>query len=518
MSIKKSFAVNYLKIYFWQGLSILLGFLSMFIVTPFLSGDRSVFGIYSVCISVSIFLAYADLGFLGSGQKYAAEEYARGNLEEERRIVGFSGFILLVFVLVCSAVFFYLSYFPSILITNLSSDEKKIASSLLFVLAFFAPVTVLQRITQMIYSIRIEDFIYQRISICGNIVRIISTFYFFRQGHYDIVAYFTFIQITNIIVVVIMLILANRRYAYSILNLFKSIRFDVKIFTKTKSLAFSSLFLTFSWILYYECDNFVIGKLLGPEKIAIYAMGFTLMSFLRSILGTLFMPFSSRFNQYCGVNDIDGLKKSFSQVISFTLPLVVLFISTILILLKPLIFTWVGAQYASSVSVAWFLVACNLFAFISYPCGLLLSAQLRIKTLYVMGAILPFVYWMGVIFTYSWLGLESFAIFKFIAFSLSALLYLIITLKYLGFSIWKFLEYFIFRNIPSFVILCSVLFYVRDFLPLYKTKIGLLQVVSLGGVTCISCMVLSFFMNSDARNVFASLKLKKKSKDELEKN
>lgn len=74
---------NYLLIYFWQSLSILLGFLSLFVVVPYLSSDKILFGIYSVCTSLTIFFSYADLGFVSAGVKYAAEYFIQGNKEKE---------------------------------------------------------------------------------------------------------------------------------------------------------------------------------------------------------------------------------------------------------------------------------------------------------------------------------------------------------------------------------------------------------------------------------------------------
>ena len=69
----------------------------MFIVIPYLTSEPEIYGIYTVCISVSIFLAYADLGFLSAGQKYAAEYFAKGKRQEEIKVIGFTTFILLVF-------------------------------------------------------------------------------------------------------------------------------------------------------------------------------------------------------------------------------------------------------------------------------------------------------------------------------------------------------------------------------------------------------------------------------------
>ena len=92
-------ANNYLKIYLWRVLSVVSGFLSLVIVTPHLSTQQELFGIYAFCITFSLYLSYADIGFLSSGQKFAGEEYAKGNQVEEVGIAGFSLFLLLLLFL-----------------------------------------------------------------------------------------------------------------------------------------------------------------------------------------------------------------------------------------------------------------------------------------------------------------------------------------------------------------------------------------------------------------------------------
>ena len=189
--MQESYTKNYLKIYFLQILAIVLGFMSLFVVVPFLSEDKTTFGIYSVCISITIFLSYADLGFLGAGMKYAAESFSKNEREEEIKIVGFTHFVLLIFVILISSVFLYLSFNPDILIKDIVTDnDKYTASSLLLILAVFSPTIVFQRVLQMIYSIRLKEFILQKINIIGNVFKISSVFYFFGDGKYEIVHYF----------------------------------------------------------------------------------------------------------------------------------------------------------------------------------------------------------------------------------------------------------------------------------------------------------------------------------------
>ena len=66
---------KYLLIYLAQGTSMLLGMLSLFIVTPFITSNKEVYGVYAICVSLTIFFSYADIGFLGAAQKFSAESY-----------------------------------------------------------------------------------------------------------------------------------------------------------------------------------------------------------------------------------------------------------------------------------------------------------------------------------------------------------------------------------------------------------------------------------------------------------
>lgn len=109
---------KYLKTYVLQGIAVVLGFVSMFVVTPFISSDVVVFGVYSVCISLSIFFSYADLGIGSAGQKFAAEYFKLGKKDKEIGILGFVLFTYLVFMGLISLAILFLAIDPDILILN----------------------------------------------------------------------------------------------------------------------------------------------------------------------------------------------------------------------------------------------------------------------------------------------------------------------------------------------------------------------------------------------------------------
>ena len=503
---QNSYTFNYLKIYFWQGISIVLNLLSMFIVIPSLTENPSIYGIYIVCISANIFLTYADIGFAGAGYKYAAESFARKNLEEEIEIVGFIGFILLLFVILFALAITSIAFNPRILINNLNdTSEIKIASKLLFILALFSPTIIFQRILEIIYGIRLEQFIHQRFLIVANIIKILSVFYFFRGYRYDIVGYFLFFQLINLIANLISMLIANIRYKYDIITFFKAFKFSRQVFLKTKALAFGSFFITIMWILYYELDTFAIAKVMGAENVAIYAIGFTILSFLRGLFGVIYNPFLARFNHFIGVNDIEGLRKLYKNIIILTLPLVILPIVSLALLMEPLVHSWVGSHYEKSVLIAQLLIFSFIYGFISYPASFLIIAQERIRILYLTSIISPFIYWTGIFLTVHYLGLTSFALFKLIAMSISGVFYFYITFIFLDISPGDFLKKILAPAAPPIIFLIILLSYLNHFLPVEKNAINMLIVVSTGGLGSAVAWILYYLCSAPLRNYTQTL-------------
>jgi len=81
------FSKKLIKLYIFRLIGILTAILSYTIVIPKLSSNVQAYGIYTVVVSLLLLLQYADLGFLGAGQKYAAEAFARDDRKEEIEIL-----------------------------------------------------------------------------------------------------------------------------------------------------------------------------------------------------------------------------------------------------------------------------------------------------------------------------------------------------------------------------------------------------------------------------------------------
>ena len=463
--MKTTYTKGYLSIYGWQILSIILGLLSVFIVVPFLSSNKILYGIYSICISLTLFYNYADVGFISAGQKYAAEFYARGDSEGEVSIVSFTAFILFIFLGLVSVLFFLIGLHPNWVIVDLQTyQDAHIASLLIFILAFSFPTYTCQRILILIYAIRLEDYKFQRIVIIGNVLRILSALYFFSNGRYMLVEYFLLYQIIGCLVVFYGICDVQERYEYSWKEFRRSFRFSRVIFNKVKRISFVSLALTIGWVLYYEIDQLAISRLWGAKQVAIYAIALAVLTMFRTFLGALYAPFTSRFNHFIGMGDIAGLNSFYKHIVIILFPLVTLPIIIVGMLARAFVVSWVGNGYDSSIFLVEIIVFANILAFSSYPSNPYLVSREKVKYLYILTVLSPFVFWLGILFTVNAYGIVAFAFWKVFAMTLSGICSYILVCRVMRESMWKLL-FKLFRNYGIPLCLCILLcLFARNFM------------------------------------------------------
>ena len=393
----KTYFSNFIQTYSWQSLSVFLNLISMVVVIPLLTSNPVIYGIYSICISMAIYLNYADIGFITACYKYAGESYIKEKYDLELKLYGFASFIMFLFVSLIVVIFIYFSINPSQLIKDLSSQSNiNIASKLLFIQAIFSYNIVLQRFYYGILSVRIEQFVFDRINILGSFCKIISIFYFFNGTKYDIVGFFLFTKIVELVVTSICALIVNKKYNISFISFIKVFKFNREIFLMTKKLALGSLFATAMWIIYYELDLIVIGKLLGPLEASYFAAALIAVKFFRTFASIIYGPFAHRYNHYYGGNDLDGLKKLVLDVIKLSMPLVVL--SSIIVILYGdiIILTWLGEEYIKSTFLLRLLTFNFLLSFIIIPSSNILLVTEKIMKIYLINVALAISYWLGI--------------------------------------------------------------------------------------------------------------------------
>ena len=460
--INKTYFSNFLQTYSWQSISVFLNLISMVVVIPLLTSNPVIYGIYSICISMAIYLNYADIGFITACYKYAGESYINKKYDLELKLYGFASFVMFLFVSFIVFFFIYFSINPSLLIKDIGNQINiDIASKLLLIQAIFSYNIVLQRFYYGILSIRIEQFIFDRINILGSFFKIISIFYFFNETKYDIVGYFLFTKIVELLVIVVSAVIVREKYNISFISFIKVFKFNKEIFVMTKKLALGSLFATVMWIIYYELDLIVIGKLLGPLEASYFAAALIAVKFFRTFASIIYGPFLHRYNHYSGDNDFDGLKNLVFDVIKLSMPLIVLSAIVVILYGDIIILTWLGEEYVKSSFLLRLLTFNFLMSFIIIPSSNILIVTEKIKKIYLINLALAISYWLGIFLLINEIGVDSFAVSKLLSGLISVFFYLVFLLKYLNISFLTFLKQTIFKlTLPIiFLLLTRILFY-----------------------------------------------------------
>lgn len=497
---------NYLKTYLWSGLSLVLNFVSMFIVAPLTTTMPEAYGVYSLCISFGIFLRYADLGFIDAGRKYAAEAFAVRNHELEKKYIGTSVFIYSAMTIVLFLLALFFSRYPEFLIKDIEkSPYYNLSHQFLLILALTFPLSIIQKFCSLIYVIRIEEYKIQRFQILGSIIKISSVPLYYFNNRYDIVGYYLFCEIINFIVSLIILSW-SKGVGYGFRELVKCLRIDKAILKEITPLALSGFTAVLSWIAYYELDSIGISVLLGANAVAIYTVAKSLQTFVRSLVGIVFSPYPARINYFIGQKDFNGLKKFYYQLCE-TFSIIIIPIVTIVLFAKPLVFSWVGVEYEDSCFILQLLVMTFIIHHITSQANTVVYGLNKVNDILKLAVIQPFFFWIGVFATYKIWGINSFAIFKLVACLVTGAYYCFLVRKYLGYKIkelyWNLL-------LKPFLFICTTCFFYWFFVcqlvdNVSKSHKDLIQVGLVMTGACFVAFIVDLFINKPLKRELCSI-------------
>jgi len=478
------YTLAYLKNYFWQGIAFVLGFLSMFIVSPKLTSVPSVYGIYCVCISLTLFISYSDFGFLTAGAKFASEAFAQNERNKEYEIIGFTAFVQIFATFLFMCAVFIIAIHPQFIVKGLQKgNDYAICQKLLLILAFSAPLISAQRILQLAFSIRVLDFVIKRLNIAASLLTILSSLYFFSAKKYDIVGFYLSIQIFNLLVILFSVLAMKSRLGYDFLLFVKNIRLNKAIFNRQKHFAITSFAGSILWFFYFEIDLLVVGKLFGAVTAAQFGAAGVLVNFFRNVNAIIFAPFSARLNHFKGLNDLIGMRQFALKVMQVSFPLTFFPVLVIELFLRPFIINWVGPQYNEAINLARILLVMYVFINIQNTMGILLSALEKLRETNYLSIFNCLFYWTMILSGMHLAGVYVFAYAKVITILLSVIFYLYMANKLLGLKIKEiFTSVWMHALIPITICSIGIIYCVRFFPIVGKNKMVLSEIILTSGL------------------------------------
>ncbi len=361
----KKFTKNFLKIYFWQFFSICISILSSLIVIPKLTSDKITYGIYSTCTSLLLYIFYLDFGFLSSSSKYANDFFVKKNKKKEIEVEAFGIFIFNIFLLIFFLIILFFLYNPNIFIKNLNSSSIFITKKILKITLFSIFISIFYKFINLILEIRLENYIFFKFYSIGNLIKLLSSFYFFKNSKNDIIGYYTFYTGIDFLVYIICLIIIKIKYKYDYLLFLKSFHFSKKWFKVLKSLSFPGFLNLILNLITFEMSSFFIIKFFGIICASYYNASIVIYKFIFQLTSMLTLPIFHRMNYFYAKKDFENIKIFLLNTINLFMPIIVFPSISIIIFSKPLIYAWLGKKYFLSSINLIFLILSIIFLFIN---------------------------------------------------------------------------------------------------------------------------------------------------------
>jgi O-antigen/teichoic acid export membrane protein len=480
-----------LKIYFWRIITLTLSIVSFLIIIPRLSSSQNIFGLYSSILYLLLFISFNDFGFLPASIKYASEAIGLKDRNKEMSVISFSMFVMVIFTLITCLFFLYLSFNPSFFFSELNSQEILIAERLYFGLAIFSPFYALKRSLQTIYQIRVEDFRYQISEVFFIILKICFVFVFFNEGKYEIVEYFYTYNLIYIVIVGLLFIDIKIRYKYDWLLFFKGFKFDKNVYRLMKKLSFAMLFSSVAAILLYQFDMIAISSMFSAKTVGIFAIGLTITSYLRNIIGSIYQPYTAILNQHYGKGEFIKFDNLLFNLFKMGTPFIFTLLSVSYIYSEILILSWVGTDYKESIFITKILILSLLSSSIVMPIAEYFKAYNLSKKIKLISFISPFTFYLSVFTFYFFTDdVNSFAYGRLVDASISCILFVLFYLKIKKTKIKKFLiiNYKSILVISPFIYLTN--YGVKNLLIIENSLYGTLRVVFFASITLLSLLTI----------------------------
>jgi O-antigen/teichoic acid export membrane protein len=338
-----------------SGLAKVISIATMLVSVPltlnYLGLER--YGLWMIISSVIAMMGFADMGIGNGLMNIVAESYGKSERVALRRHIssalvmlsGISALLLLVFI----TVYPHVAWAELFNVESPAATEEAGPALMVFVICFALsiPTSIVQRV-QLGLQMGFENSFWQ---IVGSVLGLVLTLFgiYFEGSLPWLVAAMAGGPIIASLVNGAWFFLQQRE----LLPLLGHVTRDSIIRVSRTGLLF--FFLQIGVTVAYASDNIIIGRILGPESVAVYSVISRMFEGSLLVLGILFAPLWPAYGEAKARGDKIWIKQTLIRSMQLTLILVLGVSAFLVVFNRTILEIWIGEHFIYSLSlVAWY--------------------------------------------------------------------------------------------------------------------------------------------------------------------
>ena len=353
--------------------TLIIGNLISFVYTPYMIRclGQSEYGLISFVNSIIAYISLIDTGFGSAVVRYNADCIAKGENEKQTKINGMFLKLFSIIGIISIMIGLMLAKYMGVIFTKYTQKEVWIAQRLLVLavvnLGISFPLNVFSSIV-----VSYERFTFNKgITLIKTLITPIMCVGILYAGGKSI----PLVAVNLIFTIGV----GSANIIYCVKKLGVKISFRKLDHDLIKEIWKYSFFIFLSMIayqIYWNTDQFIIGKVMGAVPIAIYAVGMSFNNYFRTFsdfASGIFLPrFTKMISEGKDANDtLDELIK----VSRIQLFICMLIYSGFLVLGRQFIIRWVGVEYTDSYLIALIVMTPQIVSIIQSLFATLLQAM-----------------------------------------------------------------------------------------------------------------------------------------------
>jgi len=348
ISVSRQFLKNIVTTWAVLVVSVVIAFFFTPYLISMLGKER--YGLWSLILSITVYMAMADAGMKQSVVRYVSKYLAKEDWKQLNEVISSS-----------ARIYFFVSMViltGTLLVTFVFLQYFKIEPG------FFHIAQQLMVILGLNEAIR---YIYLPFTSVGAYHRFdISSYFQIGIRIFQTLGMIILLELGLGLVPMALLVLGiniiTRIWLSSIrAKLYPQVRFSMKAITsdKTKELLSYSLFsflIVATWIIIYHTDNIVIGAFLSMEAVAVYSVAAMIVTQLRSAIQTIAVPLVPAISHFEAGQDFARIMSIYRRATKYLYYISVYIAICTLIFGGPFILLWVKKDFSGSIVILKILI------------------------------------------------------------------------------------------------------------------------------------------------------------------